>query len=125
MSALGGTWQRRNRPEAANHVDVTMRDFSRLIIRYSGGSLAARNKPIHAFSYTALNEVRRERMMTEHNARRLAFAGASLITSLILLCVMLNLTFPEESSYRNGFGVCLGLLFLYVRAVPKKIWVPD
>ncbi len=64
-------------------------------------------------------------MMTEHNARRLAFAGASLIASLILLCVMLNFTFPEESIYRNSFWICLGLLFLYVRAVPKKIWVPD
>ena len=38
---------------------------------------------------------------------------------------MLNFTFPEESIYRNSFWICLGLLFLYVRAVPKKIWVPD
>jgi hypothetical protein len=67
----------------------------------------------------------REEMMAEHNARRLAFAGASLIVILILLCVMLNFTFPEENIYKNGFWVCLGLLFLYVRAVPKKIWVSD
>lgn len=63
--------------------------------------------------------------MTENNARRLAFAGASLIAGLILLCAMLNFTFPEERIYRNGFWICLGLLFLYVRTVPKKIWVPD
>lgn len=79
---------------------------------------------IHAFAYTALNEVPREKMMTEHNARRLAFTGASLIASLILLCVMLNFTFPQESLYRNGFWVCLGLLFLYVRAMPKKFGFP-
>lgn len=70
------------------------------------------------------SEVHQEKPMTEHKARRLAFAAASLIVSLILLCVILNLVYPAEGLYGKAFWICLGLLFLFIRAVPKKLWVP-
>lgn len=63
--------------------------------------------------------------MTEHKTRRLTYAGASLIVSLIVLCVILDFSYPAERLYGKAFWAGLGLLFLYVRAVPKKLWVPD
>jgi len=63
--------------------------------------------------------------MTEHKARRLAYGGAALIVSLMLLCFLLSLIYPEAGVYRKVCLCLLGLLFLYGRAIPRRLWVPS
>lgn len=55
-------------PEADVHVDVTMCDFSRLVIRYPHGPLAARNGRGHSLSAIEENAVKlsRNNFCSEH-----------------------------------------------------------
>jgi hypothetical protein len=61
--------------------------------------------------------------MIERKARQLAYGGALLIVSLILLCAMLNLVDPQKGAYRTAFFSLLGVFFLYCRAIPRKLWI--
>lgn len=63
--------------------------------------------------------------MIERKARRLAHTGALLIVSLILLCAMFNFVYPDDNMYRTAFFCLLGLLFVYGRAIPRKLWIPE
>lgn len=63
--------------------------------------------------------------MIERKARRFAYMGALLIVSLILLCGMSNFVYPDDRMHRKAFFCLLGLLFIYARAVPRKLWIPE